>query len=486
MNRTTILRPGDTCWRVESAERVQVIVDGADYFAMLKRALLTAEDAVFMIGWDFDGRVDLEPEGTTLPGPNELAKFLFWLAEERPSLDIYILQWAFGQTEALSRGEIPLGIRAITAPANVMASLDSTHPMGAAHHSKVIVVDDALAFCGGIDITAGRWDTRKHADADPRRDIPGAPGQPWHDVTTALNGPVAAALGELARERWRLATGDTLPAPAPRAPLWLDDLPTTFANVEVGIARTAPTLGERPEVREIEALYLAIVEATQATLYIETQYLGSRTVAEAMAARLAEPDGPEIVLILPQQADGWLRRKAMDGARQRLLRYLWANDRHRRFAAYYPVTAEGGPIYVHSKVLVMDDTLLRVGSSNLNNRSMGFDTETDVVIDAASCAEAGTLRDTIATFRNDLIAEHLGVTDERVRAAVAQEGSLIAAIEHLSGDGRTLCRFTREDVEDEDSIFAENEFADPESAEEGLGRRLSTGFAQLIENLTGD
>ena len=178
MNRTTILRPGDTCWRVESAERVQVIVDGADYFAMLKRALLTAEDAVFMIGWDFDGRVDLEPEGTTLPGPNELAKFLFWLAEERPSLDIYILQWAFGQTEALSRGEIPLGIRAITAPANVMASLDSTHPMGAAHHSKVIVVDDALAFCGGIDITAGRWDTRKHADADPRRDIPGAPGQP--------------------------------------------------------------------------------------------------------------------------------------------------------------------------------------------------------------------------------------------------------------------------------------------------------------------
>ncbi len=93
-----------------------------------------------------------------------------------------------------------------------------------------------------------------------------------------------------------------------------------------------------------------------------------------MAARLREPDGPEIVVVNPETADGWLEEKAMGSARARLLRLVRAADRFGRFRLYTPVAAGGTPIYVHAKVLVMDDRLLRIGSSNLNNRSLGYDT----------------------------------------------------------------------------------------------------------------
>ncbi len=41
---------------------------------------------------------------------------------------------------------------------------------------------------------------------------------------------------------------------------------------------------------------------------------------------------------------------------------------------------------VHSKVMIVDDGFLRVGSANLNNRSMGADTECDLAFEA-SCDE---------------------------------------------------------------------------------------------------
>ena len=71
-------------------------------------------------------------------------------------------------------------------------------------------------------------------------------------------------------------------------------------NVAVSRSRArCRELGEQEEVREIEALYLAAIRARERTLYIESQYLASRTIAEAIAARLREPDGPEIVLVYP-------------------------------------------------------------------------------------------------------------------------------------------------------------------------------------------
>src|SRR5690606_19852136 len=131
----------------------------------------------------------------------------------------------------------------------------------------------------------------------------------------------------------------------------------------------------------------------------------SRRIAEAMAARLREPEGPEIVLVNPESADGFLEEVTMDTARARLLKLIAASDRHGRFRIYTPRTEAGEPIYVHAKVTVVDDRLLRVGSSNLNNRSMGFDTECDLIVEAvAGRPGAAAVREAIRRVRDDLLA----------------------------------------------------------------------------------
>ncbi|MEV6066332.1 phospholipase D-like domain-containing protein [Nocardia sp. NPDC052001] len=475
-DESRILVPGETCWQIAQAERLACIVDAADYFRHAKSAMLQARKRIVLIGWDFDTRIKFEPQGTTLDGPNRLGEFLSWLPRERPALDIYLLKWNIGAFAAITRGMTPVFVLNWLTDKRLHFEIDGAHPIGSAHHQKIVVIDDALAFCGGIDMTVDRWDTGDHRDDNHYRTEPnGNRYGPWHDATTAVDGDAARAIGELARARWKSATGQELDPVGPLdgdAP-WPEGLPPTMRSVRVGIARTLPELADRTEVREIEALYLAAIAGATRSLYIESQYLASRTLAEAIAARLREPNGPEIVLVIPRNADGWLEQQAMDGARRRLLHLLWRADTHNRLGVYYPVTEGDAPIYVHAKVLVMDDRLLRVGSSNLNNRSMGFDTECDLAVEVTpETADAEQLRDTILGMRRRLLCEHLDTDTATFDATLAETSSLLRTVEALRGPGRTLKRFEPETVEDEDSPLAENELMDPERTPPSLWDRI--------------
>lgn len=473
----SVLEPGNTCWRIARADRLTCIVDAADYFRHAKSAMLQAEKRIMLIGWDFDTRIRLEPAGKTLEGPDELGDFLEWLPERRPGLDIYLLKWNIGALSALGRGMTPVFVLDLLTDPRLHFEMDGAHPVGAAHHQKIIVVDDRLAFCGGIDMTVDRWDTPDHADDSAyRREPRGKRYGPWHDVTTAVDGAAARALGDQARARWKAATGEDLDPVEADHTIWPDGLEPTLCGVDVAVARTLPAYGGKDGVHEIEALYLAVIAQARDVLYLESQYLASRKLAEALARRLREPDGPEIVLVLPRNADGWLEQKAMDGARRSLLNMLWKADVHGRFGAYYPVTERGEPIYVHAKVLVMDDRLLRIGSSNLNNRSMGFDTECDLAIEANHPGDE--VSRAAIELRNLLVAEHLGVDRDEVAAGIGEGGSLLSTIERLRGPGRSLRKFEPGTVEDEDSLLAESDLADPERASRNLGKRIQRLFTR--------
>ncbi|WP_439596156.1 phospholipase D-like domain-containing protein [Falsiroseomonas sp.] len=477
----SVLRPGENCWRIARASRAAVIVDAADYFRAARTAMLAARHRIMLIGWDFDTRIELIPGEDSPDAPRRLGDFILWLVKRRPDLEICLLHWDLGALKALFRGSTILTLLRWKAHPRITARLDSSHPPAASHHQKIAVIDDCLAFCGGIDMTADRWDTRDHADEDPRRVRPGgAPHKPWHDATTALEGPAAAALGELARDRWRLAGGKPLAPVTARGDCWPEGLAPQFHDIEVGIARSQPEMPESPAVLEIERLYLDLIASARHVIYAESQYFASRRIAEALARRLAEPEGPEIVLVNPHSAQGWLEPIAMDSARARLHEALRRLDTHGRFRIYHPVTQGGQPIYVHAKILVVDDRVLRVGSSNMNNRSMRLDTECDVVIDAALPANAD-LRPTIRGMRDGLLAEHLGTTAAAVAARIEAHGSLIAAIEGLRGPGRSLVPYETPDLTAVEAWLADHEVLDPEGPEEmfeaiekrGLFRRFS-------------
>jgi phosphatidylserine/phosphatidylglycerophosphate/cardiolipin synthase-like enzyme len=475
-----ILVPGSNVWRVAHAERASLIIDAADYFSAARAAMLAAEKRIMLIGWDFDARIRLGSPKDGSRAPATVGSFILWLVKHRPDLEVYVLRWNFGAVKSLFRGTTPLTIAKWALHDRIHFRLDSAHPLGASHHQKIVVVDDCLAFCGGIDMTRGRWDTRQHLDDDPGRIGPDRKSYgPWHDANMAIEGPIAAALGELARERWQCAGGEALSAVERKGSCWPDNLKIQFKKIDIGISRTRPKYGDNDEAHEIEALYLDLIAGARRHIYAESQYFASRKIAEAIARRLAEADGPEIVLLNPEKADGWLEQEAMDTARARLFEALKRGDKRGRFRLYHPFTEAGEPIYVHAKIMIVDDEILRVGSSNFNNRSLRLDTECDLTVDATlpgNKAASSTIRD----LRNGLLAEHLGVDPAWIARAIRETGSLIRTIERFRGSGRSLRPYKVQDVAGIEKYLADREVLDPEGPDEmfepiaarGLFRRL--------------
>ena len=455
--------PTNTRWRVEPATRAAVIVDADEYFRRAREAMLKARRQILLVGWDFDARIKLawanEPPGV----PTEVGEFIEWLVQRRPDLDVHILRWDKGAFKTLFRGKTLWTLtRWRFRRKRIHLLLDGNHPVAASQHQKIVVIDDSIAFCGGIDMTDERWDTRAHRDDEPHRASPrGIPFKPWHDVTTALEGPVAAALGDLCRTRWKIAGGGIIANPTDGRDCWPGDLVPQFENVDVAISRSQPEHDGQEEIREIENLYLALIARARRTIYAESQYFASRRVAEAIAKRLVEPDGPEIVIVNPLTAQGWLEPIAMDTARARLFQALKQRDTHGRLRMYHPYTAGGTPIYVHAKVLVIDDDVIRVGSSNFNNRSLRLDTECDVTIERRDADDSRR----IAAIRDDLIAEHLDTEPAIVTAALAEHG-LIGAIEALRGTGKTLIPYEVPELSAVEEWLADHEVLDPEGPEE--------------------
>jgi phosphatidylserine/phosphatidylglycerophosphate/cardiolipin synthase-like enzyme len=466
---------GVNCWQIARAEHMAVIVDAADYFLAVRKALLGARQRIMLVGWDFDGRIGFQSQERLDGEPATIGEFLLWLVDRTPSLEIYLLRWDVGAMKALFRGSTAITAARWAMHPRIRLKLDGHHPVASSHHQKLVSIDDCIAFCGGIDMTGDRWDTSDHRDDDARRVRPGGqPYGPWHDATTALAGPIAAAVGRECADRWERATGRRLSPIGDAAPCWPEGLEPLFTDVDVALARSHPEMADQEPVREIEQLFIDQIAAARAIIYLESQYFASRRVAEALAARLDEADGPEIVIVNPLGAQGWLEPVAMDTARARLIAALRARDRHGRLAVYHPFTAGGEPIYVHAKVTVIDDRFLRVGSANLNNRSMRLDTECDVAIDAHRHPGQG-LEDRVTGVRDTLLAEHLGVTVARFRAALdTAAGSVISAIEALRGDSRSLRVYEVPDLGAVEQWLADNEVLDPEGPSEmfePLGRR---------------
>lgn len=479
-----LLTPGQTCWRVARADRFAHIIDAADYFKHVKAAMLRAQHRIMIIGWDLDARMTFERGAKTLPGPNQLGAFLYWMLWKRPALEVYLLKSNLRLLPAFDGiwfGLTPVALLNQISSKRMHLAIDGSRPVGAVHHQKITVIDDSVAFCGGIDLTIDRWDTPAHQDDSRARRTLGRGYGPRHEVAAAVDGAAARALGELARTRWQTATNQSLSPVVAEHSAWPGKLEPTLRGVDVGIARTLPELDDRDEVREVEALDLAAIAAARQTIYLENQYLAARRLVEALAARLAEPDGPEIVIVLPRRGNNPLERGTMDSARHRLIHVLWAADEHGRLGVYWPVTDGGAPIYVHSKVLVVDDRLLRIGSSNLNNRSLGFDSECDLAIEAeANNSEHDDARRQITSVRHQLVSEHLGVPVDEFEKELAQNSSFLQVIETLRGQGRTLRRFTERTVSDEASPLAESDLTDPDHVPPSLGRSVQRFIAGLM------
>jgi phospholipase D1/2 len=456
-----IVQEGRNCWRIRKSNRAAFLIDSASYFAAFVEALERAERQVIMLGWDIDSRVKLIPGQHSRARPSKLDEVLKAAVIKKPDLHIYMLFWRFSILQTLDREFFPIP-KFEWAHERLHFRFDANAPLGASHHQKIIVVDDRVAFSGGIDLAMRRWDRPEHATADPLRvDIDGKLYPPTHDIQMMVDGDAAASLGDLARKRWLRATGQVLaPAPAEGKDPWPSAVRPDCNNINVAIARTEPPYKKHPEVREVEQLYLDSFVAARRYIYIENQYITSAIIGDAIIRRLQEKNGPEVILVVPERTSGWLSKLTMDVCRTRRLREIRSNDPYGRLRVYYPtVPGLGGKEYleVHAKICVVDDTLVRVGSANLSDRSMGLDTECDLAIEAK---ENDRIRQVIADFRNRLLSQHLGVPKEKIAETIKTEKSLLKAIERLQGNERTLLPLEREANKWLERIMPENEVLD--------------------------
>lgn len=460
-------------WRYAHASRARVIVDAADYFSCMQEAMLGANRRIMLIGWDFDTRIHLArgrrwwQRAWKSEYPTRLGSFIAWLVRHRPELEVRVLKWSYGILSAVFRGAMWIDVLRWMANPRILFKFDTTHPVGCSHHQKIVILDERVAVCGGIDMTDKRWDTRDHREDEPGRKSPGGRAYgPWHDATMIMEGDIADALADLGHDRWICAGGEALEDIDARAKSpWPDQLEAAFEDVEIGIARTRAAYREWDKVDEVKQLFLAHIARAERFIYAESQYFASRVIAEAILKRVQEDDPPEIVVVHPANADGWLEQQAMDHARAELVRCIEASDTQDRFSLWMPFSGET-PIYVHAKIMIIDDEVLRIGSANLNNRSLGLDSECDVFIDGARAGNEHATKG-IAELRHSLLAEHLGLEDEDMPDLLERHGSMAALIDAADGaKGRTLRRYHPPELNEVEETLAESELLDPESPEE--------------------
>jgi phosphatidylserine/phosphatidylglycerophosphate/cardiolipin synthase-like enzyme/uncharacterized membrane protein YdjX (TVP38/TMEM64 family) len=434
----TIFQPGHNCFKAVRADRVALLVDADDYFRAFVQAAERATESIIILAWDFDSRTELCRDPADPKRAITLGPFLNSLVRRRRRLRVRVLDWDYPMIFGTDREFPPLYGLGWKPARRVHLRYDNTHPVAGSHHQKIVVIDDAIGFSGGLDLTSRRWDTCEHRADDPRRVANGVPYPPFHDLMAAVDGEAARVLGEIARDRWRRATGESIPPARQRRDAWPSGLRAELSDVTVGISRTLPEREPGDGVREVEQLYLDMIARARRHIVIENQYFTADRLGEALAARLAEQDGPEIVLVLRLLSHGWLEEHTMEALRTRLIRRLQAADRWQRFRVYYPHVPglkEGTCVDVHSKMMAVDDEWLRIGSANICNRSMGFDTECDLTFEAGGDGRvSGVIRD----FRNRLLGEHLAVPPDEVAAEIERAGSINGAIAALQGEGRTL------------------------------------------------
>ncbi len=455
--------------------------------------MLKAQRSIYLLGWSFDPLTQLTPDHNGGgPVDDQAGAFLRDLACAKPQLDVRILVWKSALPVAASQHFFPHRARACFKNTPVSFRLDASVPLGACHHQKVLVIDDMLAFCGGGDMSTDRWDTTEHLDGDQRRHMPsGGVHDPRHEVMMMVEGEAAAMMGDLCRLRWKRSDDEDIPprdeAAAPAPSPWPDHIEAEFRNVRVGVARTEPAWRKQPEVRENEALHLAAIKAAKRYIYMENQYVASPALGEALAARLAEPDGPEVVIVSTEHSPSWFDQMTMDKTRSALIRRLQGADRDDRFHAFCPETDAGKTVIVHAKCTIIDDVMLRAGSTNLNNRSTGFDTECDVAIEADEDDVA--TRAAIHRHRCVTIGHFLNRSPDEVEAEVARTGSLNKAIEALdTGPLRRLRRLGPVKIGPLARIIATYHLGDPVTPADSWRpwrrrRDLREGLRQLAPEL---
>ena len=422
--REPILRLGTNCSVIAAVDEAAALVDADIYYRAAHRAIAGAKRYVMVSGWQFDSSVEMlrGDAAASTEAPSQLLQLLTWACERNPELEVYVLAWDFSPVFLLEREWFQKRVFDSAGSKRIHFQWDSFFAAHASHHQKLLVVDGTIAFSGGMDICSSRWDTRAHEPENSlRHNGDGKPCKPYHDVQAFVRGPVVAPLQELFYDRWIQNGGDMKRlAPVDHPPPTLSELcdgalPLRLSSAAVSQTRVAPEGDKTPALLHIRKLYEDAIERAEALVYIEQQYFTSRAVLRSFMRRLTNGALPklQIVVILPHGGDTPKERFALGEAQAFVLNGIRcaAEEHGHAFGAFTTgtrlPTGELKATFMHSKVLLVDDRFVSIGSANMTNRSLGLDTELNLSWEHEHAV------DDITELRASLLAEHCGSSDSR-------------------------------------------------------------------------
>jgi phosphatidylserine/phosphatidylglycerophosphate/cardiolipin synthase-like enzyme len=374
---------------------LEVLVDGSEALPAIAAALAGAESYVHLAGWFFSPELHLSREEEPVVVRNLLAK----LAER---VDVRVLSWKGAPLPVFkpSQREVREMLEALARHTKIEAHADGCTGFTHCHHEKVIVIDGRVAFVGGIDLTldgGDPYDTPSHIARG---------GIGWHDAAVRIEGPAVADVEQHFRLRWYGTTRELLPRP---------DVSGEAGDVEAQIVRTVPAHAYRAvrngDYSILEA-YTGALRSAERFIYLENQFLWSPEIVAILAGKLKNPPSDEfrVLVLLPARAND-----GADISRGQVAALIHAADETTRFLACTIYAREQNlrdPVYVHSKIGIVDDRWLTLGSANLNAHSLFHDTEVNVVTLDERVARAARLR---------LWSEHLELSPEEIADADAIE-----------------------------------------------------------------
>jgi phosphatidylserine/phosphatidylglycerophosphate/cardiolipin synthase-like enzyme len=359
--------------------RVELLVDGVEALPRIRADIESAQSHVHLAGWYFTPGLPIGEDGPTL------AALLAGTAERVP---VRVLAWAGAPLPLFhpDRGEVREMRDRLMHGTRVQVQLDARERPLHCHHEKLVIVDDRVAYVGGMDLTSFAGDRLDHSHHAPRGRIG------WHDACVRLEGPIVADVAAHFRLRWQ---GDVSRG-EPSAP--------AGGGVEAQLVRSVP---ERiypglpqGEFTVLES-YLRALRGAERFVYLESQFLWSSEVTVVLAEKLRDPprDDFRVVVLLPARPNN-----GADDTRGQLGVLLDADAKKGRFLActLYQPGRGGSIVYVHAKIGIVDDHWLTVGSANLNEHSFFNDSEVNVVVHDEALVRAARLR---------LWSEHLGRDD---------------------------------------------------------------------------
>jgi phosphatidylserine/phosphatidylglycerophosphate/cardiolipin synthase-like enzyme len=461
-----ILKPGKTCWNIFDVITSGVIIDGHDYYKAFYQAALRARHYIFLAGWQFDSSVKLLREQDKEPPPFgvTLITFLNELSERNKDLEIYLLAWDFSVIYTLDREWFQEWVFNWSTNERIHFRFDSSHAIGASHHQKFVVIDGLIAFAGGLDICSNRWDNRHHHLNNPDRiDPKGKPYEPYHDMVTFLKGSAAVQLSQLFRDRWQNSGGGALELQSVtnREDQFIPEDMLVMENNKVALSRTqARTIVPAQEpIHEIRNLYHDAILSAEKFIYFENQYFSSQAVFNALTLRMKNTKRPklQIVMLLPKKPHAFIEELSIGITQTKMLQTLKRTAQHEGHSlGIYYTLAKGGEendiaTYIHSKLIIVDDKFLSVGSANITNRSMGLDTELNVSWEAGDEGDQRLLH-SINNIVISLLIEHTGVDEKIFREEFFVRNNLVASLNTLID--KQTCRLRKHTME---SIFGKPE-----------------------------